>query len=100
MVCCTPSESVAVPLVVPAARMPAVNGKVIKARASQLRAAGERKVKAHLEQQVGKTHQILMENARMGRTEQFTEVVFGSDQVEGQIVAAQIVGSNGAQLTV
>ena len=83
----------------PAARMPAVNGKVIKTRASQLRAAGERKVKAHLELQIGKTHQILMENARMGRTEQFTEVVFGSDQVEGQIVAAQIVGSNGTKLT-
>lgn len=83
----------------PAARMPAVNGKVIKTRASQLRAAGERKVKTHLELQIGKTHQILMENARMGRTEQFTEVVFGSDQVEGQIVAAQIVGSNGTKLT-
>ena len=83
----------------PAARMPAVNGKVIKTRASQLRAAGERKVKAHLELQIGKTHQILMENARMGRTEQFTEVTFGSDQVEGQIVSAQIVGSNGTKLT-
>ena len=83
----------------PAARMPAVNGKVIKTRASQLRAAGERKVKAHLELQIGKTHQILMENARMGRTEQFTEVTFGSDQAEGQIVSAQIVGSNGTKLT-
>jgi len=32
----------------PAARMPAVDGKVIKARASELRAAGNRKVSAHL----------------------------------------------------
>ena len=82
----------------PAARMPAVNGNVIKARASQLRAAGEAKVKAHLERQVSKTHHILMENARMGRTEQFSEVSFGADQVEGQIVTARIASTNGTQL--
>ena len=83
----------------PAARMPAVNGKVIKARAAQLRAAGEGKVSAHLEEQHGKTHRILMENARMGRTEQFTEVSFDVDQLEGQIVTAQITGLRGTQLT-
>ena len=82
----------------PAARMPAVNGKVIKSRASQLRAAGERKVSAHLAQQIGKTHHILMENPRMGRTEQFTEVCFDADQVEGEIVTAPILGQTGTQL--
>ena len=66
----------------PAARMPAVNGKDIKARAARLRAAGEQAVTKHLTQQVGKTHHILMENPRMGRTEQFTEVAFGTDQPE------------------
>ncbi len=84
----------------PAARMPAVNGNVIKARASQLRAAGTQKVKVHLSQQIGKTHHILMENPHMGRTEQFTEVTFGTAQIEGQIVTAQIEGSQGAQLVV
>ncbi|WP_439143759.1 tRNA (N(6)-L-threonylcarbamoyladenosine(37)-C(2))-methylthiotransferase MtaB [Planktotalea sp.] len=83
----------------PAARMPAVNGKIIKERASQLRAAGERQVSAHLDQQVGKTHHILMENSKMGRTEQFTEVRFETDQREGQIVTAQINGQSGTQLT-
>lgn len=83
----------------PAARMPAVNGKIIKERASQLRAIGERQVSAHLEKQVGKTHHILMENSKMGRTEQFTEVRFETDQKEGQIVAAQIIGQSGTQLT-
>ncbi len=83
----------------PAARMPAVNGKVIKARAAQLRAAGDAKVVAHLAAQRGKTHHILMENARMGRTEQFTEVAFEAEQSEGQIVTAQIIGENGTQLT-
>ena len=83
----------------PAAKMPAVNGKVIKTRAAQLRAAGDAKVSAHLSAQHGKTHHILMENARMGRTEQFTEVSFEVDQREGQIVTAPITGLRGTQLT-
>jgi threonylcarbamoyladenosine tRNA methylthiotransferase MtaB len=83
----------------PAARMPAVNGKIITARAAQLRAAGESKVRAHLAAQMGKTHNVLMENARMGRTEQFTEVSFDVDQAEGQIITAPITGQRGTQLT-
>ena len=83
----------------PAARMPSVNGKDIKARAARLRAAGEQAVAKHLAQQIGKTHHILMENPRMGRTEQFTEVTFDSDQPESQIVTAKIMGTRGDQLT-
>ncbi|MBQ2261966.1 MAG: tRNA (N(6)-L-threonylcarbamoyladenosine(37)-C(2))-methylthiotransferase MtaB [Loktanella sp.] len=76
----------------PAARMPAVNGKAIKDRAARLRAAGDAQVSAHLAAQVGKTHQILMESPRMGRTAQFTEVVFETDQPESRIVTARITG--------
>ena len=83
----------------PAARMPQVNGKVIKERAAALRAAGTAQVDEHLKAQAGKTHYILMENARMGRTEQFTEVLFNTDQPESQIVQAQITGFAGQQLT-
>jgi len=82
----------------PAARMPQVNGRDIKARAAQLRAAGERQVIRHLAEQQGRTHQILMESARMGRTEQFTEVSFDADQNEGCIVTATIAGTRGHQL--
>lgn len=82
----------------PAARMPAVNGRTIKDRAARLRAAGQTQVSRHLAAQHGKTHLILMENPRMGRTEQFTEVTFGTDQPEGQIVAAQITGATDNQL--
>ena len=83
----------------PAARMPQVDGRAIKARAARLRAAGERRVAQHLSEQIGQTHQILLENPRMGRTEQFTEVVFAADQPESQIVSAVITGRRGAQLT-
>jgi len=83
----------------PAARMPQVNGKAIKERAARLRAAGEQAVATHLAAQPGKTHQVLMESPRMGRTEQFTEVTFDSDQPESQIVTAKITGVAGLQLT-
>ncbi|MGA1759436.1 MAG: tRNA (N(6)-L-threonylcarbamoyladenosine(37)-C(2))-methylthiotransferase MtaB [Paracoccaceae bacterium] len=83
----------------PAARMPQVNGTAIKTRAAQLRAAGDRQVEAHLAQQIGQTHQILMENPNMGRTAQFTEVTFASPQTEGAIVTAKITGRTKGQLT-
>ncbi len=82
----------------PAARMPQVDGRVIKDRAAQLRAAGQAQVSKHLAAQQGSTHAVLMENPRMGRTEQFTEVTFETDQPEGQIVTARIIGQDGQAL--
>jgi threonylcarbamoyladenosine tRNA methylthiotransferase MtaB len=82
----------------PAARMPQVHGTAIKARAARLRAAGEARVATHLAEQQGRKHKVLMENPRMGRTEQFTEVSFDSDRPEGQIVSATVIGHSAAQL--
>ncbi len=76
----------------PAARMPQVNGKLIKERAAALRAAGDAQVHTHLQAQIGVRHNILMESPRMGRTEQFAEVQFSSDQPESQIVRAPLTG--------
>ncbi len=83
----------------PAARMPAVNGTAIKSRAARLRAAGDAAVARHLTAQVGQTHAILMESPRMGRTPQFTEVHFDTDQPESQIVTARVTGATGTHLT-
>ncbi|MEJ5218843.1 tRNA (N(6)-L-threonylcarbamoyladenosine(37)-C(2))-methylthiotransferase MtaB [Cognatishimia sp. D5M38] len=85
----------------PAAKIPSqVSGPTIKARAAQLRAAGEAQVAKHLAAQIGKTHSILMENPHMGRTEQFSEVHFSTPQIEGDIVKATITGQAANQLTV
>lgn len=85
----------------PAAKIPKqVPGPEIKARAAQLRAAGDDKVTRHLAAQIGRTHSVLMENPHMGRTEQFTEVRFDEAQTEGAIVKAKIAGRQGNQLTV
>lgn len=83
----------------PAARMPPVNGKIIKHRAARLRAAGDAQVQAHLNAQLGKHHAVLMENAHMGRTEQFAEVRFDQPQTEGSIVQTLIQNQTGQQLT-
>ena len=83
----------------PAARMPAVNGAVIKERAGRLRLAGQRRVAQHLNAQIGQTHDILMESTKMGRTAQFAEVLFDVPQQEGQIVSARIAGVKDNQLT-
>ncbi len=82
----------------PAARMPQVRGPEIKERAARLRAAGEVALAAHLSGQVGRRLPVLMEGARMGRTEGFAEVDFGADQPEGQIVEALILGNQGGRL--
>ncbi|KIT15011.1 Threonylcarbamoyladenosine tRNA methylthiotransferase MtaB [Jannaschia aquimarina] len=76
----------------PAARMPQLPGDVIRTRASRLREAGARAVTRHLAGQAGRTHSVLMEHPRMGRTEQFAEVRFDTDQPEGRIVRARITG--------
>ncbi|WP_272001831.1 tRNA (N(6)-L-threonylcarbamoyladenosine(37)-C(2))-methylthiotransferase MtaB [Roseovarius sp. ZX-A-9] len=76
----------------PAARMPQVDGRQIKARAARLRAAGAAQVTRHLAAQVGRDHSVLMESPHMGRTEQFTEVHFEAAQPEGSIVPAHITG--------
>ena len=84
----------------PAARMPQLDRRIIKDRAAILRGLGDEQVANHLAAQVGETHNILMENENMGRTEGFTEVTFETAQPVGQIVQARISGVMGRQLQV
>ena len=84
----------------PAAKIPSqVSGTIIKERAARLRSIGDQQVSKHLAAQLGRSHEILMENPHMGRTEQFTEVTFATPQTEGALVTATITGINGTQLT-
>jgi threonylcarbamoyladenosine tRNA methylthiotransferase MtaB len=84
----------------PAAKMPPVPGPVIKQRAARLRAAGDAALARHLAAQIGRTHAVLIEGPRLGRTPQFTEVEFTIDQPEGQIITAQITAAGPARLLV
>jgi threonylcarbamoyladenosine tRNA methylthiotransferase MtaB len=82
----------------PAALMPQVKGPEIKERAARLRALGDQALARHLEGQVGRTHRVLTEGPRLGRTEQFTEVAFTGDQPEGTILEVVIKGRDSTRL--
>ena len=84
----------------PAARMPQTDGRIIKKRAAALRSLGKIQVEKHLKSEIGKRHNILVETPRNGRTEQFTEVLFGTNQIPGDIVRKKILGSIDAKLFV
>jgi len=82
----------------PAARIPPVDGRIVKARAAKLRELGMLRVENYLAAQVGGYDRVLIENPHMGRTEGFAEVVFSEPQPVGQIVDAEITGVHGGQL--
>lgn len=82
----------------PAARMPQVRGPDIRDRAARLRQVGDEVLNRHLSAQTGKTHRVLTEGPRIGRTEQFTEVAFDEDRPEGAILDARIKGFDQGRL--
>ena len=79
--------------------MPQVAVHQTKSRAAVLRKMGRSQVTKHLKAQVGRSHAVLMENPNMGRTEQFSEVIFEQPQKENTVVKAQITGWSATHLT-
>nr|WP_321461534.1 tRNA (N(6)-L-threonylcarbamoyladenosine(37)-C(2))-methylthiotransferase MtaB [uncultured Cohaesibacter sp.] len=77
----------------PAARMPQLRGPVIRERAARLREVGEAALQRHLQGQIGRNVQLLVEGKGLARTEQFTltEIAEGES---GDIVAARIVNAS------
>ncbi len=84
----------------PAARMPQIDGRIIKSRAELLRSLGKKVRSKHLKEQIGQKHKVLMESSVLGRTEQFAEVLFASPKQEGSIVDATISDASNSQLMV
>jgi threonylcarbamoyladenosine tRNA methylthiotransferase MtaB len=81
----------------PAARMPPVDGRVIKDRARRLRANGEAALRRRLVSEVGTSRAVLIESATQGRTEHFIPVaVTGGTQ--GAVHALRIAGQDGTRL--
>ena len=76
----------------PAARMPQVPRAAIKARAARLRAAGERALSRHLDAQLGRTTDVLVEHDAIGRTPQFAEIRLDRAMPAGSIVPARVGG--------
>ena len=88
----------------PAARMPQVAKALRKARAAELRGAGERRLQAFLRSQVGQTVEVLVEKdlesgLSLGHTAQFAPVVLDRAIPSGHIVSAGISGAEANMLS-
>ncbi len=77
----------------PAAKMPQVDGAVIRERARQLREKGEARLDAFLAAQAGRTVPVLFETATRGRTPHYAQVEIDAGSVEpGTISKVRITG--------
>ncbi len=83
----------------PAARMPQVDGRLIKERAKQLRDAGTKRSAVFLASRVGQTENVLMETETRGRTEQFAEINMAVPARAGEIVKTKVVNTAGSLLS-
>ncbi|MBX3525618.1 MAG: tRNA (N(6)-L-threonylcarbamoyladenosine(37)-C(2))-methylthiotransferase MtaB [Rhodoblastus sp.] len=81
----------------PAARMPQVTKDVRSERAKVLREAGERALERHLDAQIGKPVQVLVERGEVGRAADFTPVATPG-VAAGAMVEGVIAGRDGMKL--
>ncbi len=81
----------------PAAKMPQLNGPIIKARAAELRAAGDAALSRYLDSQVGRVEEILLEETSLGRTRHFVPVI-GVSGTPGTRLRARMLARDGGQM--
>jgi len=82
----------------PASRMPQIAGPAIKQRAARLRQKGQAALAAHLDAQVGREVELLMERGDLGRTPGFAEVEVEPGTPPGEFLDIRVTGSGGARL--
>ncbi len=83
----------------PAASMPQVPGPVRKDRAARLRAAGEKRLQVMLDDQVGSTAAVLVEQPRIGRTPHYAVVDLDRDAVPGSVINVDLTAAAEGRLT-
>ena len=85
----------------PAARMPPVHGRDVKARAARLRDKGRAAQLAWLDRQVGRTTEVFIERQCLARMPQFAEVMVAGQAPPaaiGETVEVRITGHDGRRL--
>ena len=82
----------------PAARMPQVNGAIVRERARRLRETGTLALRRHLEREIGARRRVLVESDCIARTEHFTAVKLRAPSPPGTIVECSVAGHDGRQL--
>ena len=80
----------------PAARMPQVNGAIIKERAARLRAAGDIGRENHFKKRIGQFDEALIEAGGKGRLADFSPVILpqtnSEDITAGELRRVRITG--------
>jgi len=78
----------------PAAKMPQVNGLVIKNRAKILREAGEKELQKYLQTQIGKTLNVIVEKNNIAKSENFLDVklITKENLKAGEILQVKVSG--------
>ena len=79
----------------PAAKIPPVDGKTIKARAKLLREEGARVKAAHINSRIGQKDEALFEETGLGRLADFTLVKVDKPPKAGSLAPIQITGIDG-----
>ena len=82
----------------PAARIPPVDGKVVKARARTLREAGAKQRAAHLASRVGDVDTALFEETGLGRLPDFSLVQVDNPPPAGSLARVRVLGADGERL--
>ena len=77
----------------PAARMPQVNGRVVKARAARLREKGHAALASQLRGYIGTWAEVLVENSSEGRSAHYAPVHLASPGVAGEVIPVRITGA-------
>jgi len=83
----------------PAARMPQVEGPIIKERAKRLRDLGQIQLTAFLKTQMGTIQNVLTEKNKRGRAENFAPIAFQENVEPGLLRRVKITGIADAMLT-
>ena len=82
----------------PAARMPQLDGRLIKQRAAALRQAAQSQFENWLARQYGQTTRILVEKPGEGRAENFARIRLDEKHESGALVDVKITGNDGLML--
>ena len=82
----------------PAARMPQLEGGLVKRRAAILRETAQAQYLDWMTRQHGQTVSVLMEKPAQGRAANFARIGFDEPQTPGGLVQAKIIGHDGVML--
>jgi threonylcarbamoyladenosine tRNA methylthiotransferase MtaB len=82
----------------PAARMPRLDGCIVRDRARRLRLKGAEARARHLKVQVGRIKHVLAEKGSTGRSEDYALVTLDRDVTPGTVLRARVTGSDNSRL--